>query len=271
MLPYSANNAFHAFKTAVWEYCAGKGSDIMSIKRLGRSTVSFASPPIITATAAVGGKKEGEGPLRDCFDRIVEDAYFSCKTWEQAESALLRQTFDICCEKAQMNAAAMDYLFAGDLLAQCISSSFALRDVPVPCFGIYGACSSIIEALSLAAMAIDGGYADCCAAMTSSHFCSAERQFRLPLEYGGQRSPVTQWTVTAAGAVILNSQGRGPAVTHITTGRILDAGIKDAGNMGAAMAPAAYETLTAHFGKPGIETTSGILLQCDRLSGSELV
>jgi len=223
----------------------------VSIKRLGRATVALASPPVISAAAAVGGKKEGEGPLRECYDLIIEDAYCGCKTWEQAESALLRRAFDLCCEKAQLNAATLDYLFAGDLLAQCISSTFALRDVAAPCFGLYGACSTIIEGLSLAAIAIDGGYADCCAAMTSSHFCSAERQFRLPLEYGGQRSPVTQWTVTAAGAMILQTQGSGPAVTHITTGRIVDAGIKDANNMGAAMAPAAYETLTSHFRDTG--------------------
>lgn len=223
----------------------------MCIKRLGSATVSLSSPPVITAAAAIGGKKEGQGPLRDCFDRIIDDAYCGCQTWEQAESALLRQAFDLCCGKAQLSAAALDYLFAGDLLAQCVSSSFALRDVPAPCFGLYGACSTIIEGLSLAAMAIDGGYADHCAAMTSSHFCSAERQFRLPLEYGGQRSPVTQWTVTGAAALILSAQGTGPAVTYITTGRIVDAGIKDAGNMGAAMAPAACETLTAHFHDTG--------------------
>jgi len=213
--------------------------------------VRLSAAPVIIAAAATGGKKEGEGPLKDCFDYISSDSYFAQKTWEQAESAMLRQCFQLSCEKAKLSPAELDYLFAGDLLAQCISSTFALREVPVPCFGLYGACSTMTEALSLAAMAIDGGYADHCAAMTSSHFCTAERQFRLPLEYGGQRSPVTQWTVTGAGALILSAQGTGPAVTHITTGRIVDAGVKDSGNMGAAMAPAAYETIKTHFSDTG--------------------
>jgi len=197
----------------------------MCVKRLGSATVALTSPPVIAASAAVGGRKEGDGPLKRCFDFIYDDAYCGMKTWEQAESALLRKAFDICCTKAQLNAAALDYLFAGDLLAQCVSSTFALRDLPVPCFGLYGACSTIIEAVSLAAMLIDGGYADRCAAMTSSHFCSAERQFRLPLEYGGQRTPTAQWTATAAGAAVLRKQGRGPHVRAICIGRICDYGV----------------------------------------------
>ena len=140
---------------------------------------------------------------------------------------------------------------AGDLLNQCAGSTFAARDLPIPYFGVYGACSTMAESLSLAAMTIDGGYADTVCAMTSSHFCSAERQFRLPLEYGGQRTPTAQWTVTGAGALLLTSEGEGPYVTHVTTGRIRDAGVTDANNMGAAMAPAAYETLRAHFADTG--------------------
>lgn len=223
----------------------------MSSKRLGRASIQLSTAPVITASAAVGGKKEGEGPLRDCFDYISDDSYFGQKTWEQAESEMLRHCFEICCSKAQVAPTELDYIFAGDLLSQCTGSSFALRDVAVPYYGLYGACSTMTEALSLAAMTIDGGYADKTAAMTCSHFCSAERQFRLPLEYGGQRSPLTQWTVTGAGVLILSAQGDGPCVTHVTTGHIVDAGITDAGNMGAAMAPAACETLKTHFTDTG--------------------
>ena len=170
---------------------------------------------------------------------------------EKAESVMLSKCFTLCCDKAKLTPSQLGFLFAGDLLNQCVGSTFAARDLPVPFFGVYGACSTMAESLSLAAMVIDAGYADAACAMTSSHFCSAERQFRLPLEYGGQRAPTAQWTVTGAGAVILRRDGPGPYVTHLTTGRIRDAGITDVSNMGAAMAPAAYETLKAHFEDTG--------------------
>ena len=220
-------------------------------KKLGRQTVQMESPPVIAAGACVVGSKEGEGPLRQWFDSISEDSYFGQKTWEKAESAMLFHAFSLCCDKAKLPPSELDYIFAGDLLDQCTGSSFASRDLPVPYYGIYGACSTMAEGLGLAAMMIDGGFADAVCAMTSSHFCTAERQFRLPLEYGGQRTPTAQWTVTGAGAVLLRRQGSGPRVTHVTTGRIVDQGITDANNMGAAMAPAAYETLKAHFQDTG--------------------
>ena len=223
----------------------------MNTKRLGRQTIRLSLPPSIASGACVVGKKEGEGPLRQWFDYISEDSYFGQKSWEKAESAMLSRCFALCCDKAGMAPSEIQYLFAGDLLNQCAGSTFAVRDLTVPYFGLYGACSTMAESLSLAAMAIDGGFASCTAAMTSSHFCSAERQFRLPLEYGGQRTPTAQWTVTGAGALILKDQGSGPYITHITTGRVVDAGVKDASNMGAAMAPAAYETLKAHFQDTG--------------------
>ena len=157
----------------------------------------------------------------------------------------------LAADKAKMAVSDIEYVFSGDLLNQCVGSSFALRDSGVPFFGLFGACSTMAEALSLAAIFIDGGFCSCAAAITSSHFCSAERQFRQPLEYGGQRPPTSQWTVTGAGALILKSEGPGPYVTHITTGKIVDAGVKDANNMGAAMAPAAYDTLKAHFEDTG--------------------
>lgn len=150
--------------------------------------------------------------------------------------------------KAGLKMADVEFIFAGDLLNQCIGSAFSMRDIGIPYFGLFGACSTMAESLALAAMAVDGGFADVAAAVTSSHFCTAERQFRFPLEYGGQRTPTAQWTVTGAGAILLTADGPGPYVTHVTAGQIVDGGIKDANNMGAAMVPAAYSTLRAHFG-----------------------
>ena len=163
---------------------------------------------------------------------------------------MIRECFDLACNKAGL-AAAPDYIIAGDLLNQCMSSAFAMKDSGAPYFGVYGACSTMAESLTLAAMLVDGGYAETACAVTGSHFCTAERQYRYPLEYGGQRTPTSQWTVTGAGAAIVGTQGRGPYISHVTTGRIVDAGINDANNMGAAMAPAAYDTLCAHFADTG--------------------
>ena len=213
--------------------------------------MQFVAPPVILASASVVGKKEGEGPLRDCFDSVSQDTYFGTKSWEQAESAMLRQCFDLVCQKAGLLPEQLDYVLSGDLLNQCVGSAYAMRDIGVPYLGLYGACSTMAESLSLAAMLIDGGYAEHAAALTSSHFCSAERQYRFPLEYGGVRTPTAQWTVTGSGALILGAAGSGPRVTMVTTGKIADAGITDANNMGAAMAPAAYETLRAHFADTG--------------------
>ena len=223
----------------------------MSLKHIGEQTVCLATPPSIASAACVVGKKEGDGPLNGYFDFISEDSYFGESTWEKAESTMLKQCFSIACDKAGLPPSNIQYLFAGDLLNQCTGTAFGLRESGIPFFGLFGACSTMAEGLALAAMLIDGGFADTVAAMTCSHFCSAERQFRLPLEYGGQRAPTAQWTVTGAGAVILNTLGAGPCVTHVTTGKIVDKGITDAANMGAAMAPAAFETIKAHFQDTG--------------------
>lgn len=220
------------------------------MKKLGRQTAELPSRPRIIASAAVGGKREGKGPLKDCFDRVSADSYFGEESWERAESHMIRECFDLACNKAGL-AAAPDYIIAGDLLNQCVSSAFAMKDSGAPYFGVYGACSTMAESLTLAAMLVDGGYAETACAVTGSHFCTAERQYRYPLEYGGQRTPTSQWTVTGAGAAIVGAQGRGPYISHVTTGRIVDAGINDANNMGAAMAPAAYDTLCAHFADTG--------------------
>ena len=220
------------------------------MKKLGRQTAALPSRPRIIASAAVGGKREGEGPLKDCFDRVSADSYFGEESWERAESHMIRECFNLACNKAGL-AAAPDYIIAGDLLNQCVSSAFAMKDSGAPYFGVYGACSTMAESLTLAAMLVDGGYAETACAVTGSHFCTAERQYRYPLEYGGQRTPTSQWTVTGAGAAIVGALGRGPYISHVTTGRIVDAGINDANNMGAAMAPAAYDTLCVHFADTG--------------------
>ena len=219
----------------------------MSSKHVGKQSIALAAPPSVAGHACIGGKKEGEGPLGNSFDVINDDTTFGEKTWEKSESALQKQTFSLALSKASLPPSAVEFVFAGDLLNQCTGSAFSLRDVEIPYWGLYGACSTMAEGLALASLMIDGGFADCTAAVTSSHFCSAERQFRFPIEYGGQRTPTAQWTVTGSGAVILTAEGPGPYITHITCGKIVDHGIKDASNMGAAMAPAAYDTLKAHF------------------------
>ncbi|MBP8639832.1 MAG: stage V sporulation protein AD [Oscillospiraceae bacterium] len=223
----------------------------METKRLGKQTIKLLSSPSIINFAAVGGSMEGQGPLAGCYDYLCEDSYFGTKSWESAESAMLKKCFDLVVAKAGITADVLDYIFAGDLLNQCVGSEFAVKDSGVPLFGLYGACSTMAESLSLASMIIDGGFANTVCAMTSSHFCSAERQFRFPLGYGGQRTPTAQWTATAAGALIVGAEGTGPYITHVTTGKIVDAGICDAANMGSAMAPAALETICTHLADTG--------------------
>ena len=220
-------------------------------KKIGNQTIKFLSPPTILACASVAGKKEGSGPLAQYFDKVMTDAEWGEDSWEKTESKMQKTALSRAVEKAAIDVSKLDYLFAGDLLNQCTSSTFAFRDFGVPFLGVYGACSTMAESLGLAATMIDGGYASTAAAVTSSHFCTAERQYRFPLEYGGQRPPTAQWTVTGSGAVILSDNPQGIGVTHFTIGKIVDAGIKDANNMGAAMAPAAAETLAMHFKDTG--------------------
>lgn len=216
-------------------------------KQLGSQTVALAHPPCVRSFANIGGKFEGQGPLRDHFDELSEDAFFGEKTWEKGESAMQKRVLQRALDRVGLAASDLDYIFAGDLLNQCIGTSFGLREFGVPFYGLYGACSTMGESLSLAAMLIDGGFAKTVAAMTSSHFCTAERQYRMPVPYGNQRTPTAQWTATAAGCTILSAEGDGPCITHVTCGKIVDKGITDVNNMGAAMAPAAYDTLSAFF------------------------
>ncbi|MEY8316388.1 stage V sporulation protein AD [Oscillospiraceae bacterium 50-58] len=223
----------------------------MTTKKIGTQTAAMANPPSLAAWANVAGKKEGEGPLADTFDYIDKDDTFGESTWEKSESAMQKQALTLALNKAGQAASALDWLFAGDLLNQCIGSSFAAREQQVPFFGLYGACSTMGEGLALAAMTLDGGFGEWAAVTASSHFCSAERQYRTPLEYGGQRTPTSQWTATAAGAAVLAREGPGPYITHVTVGKIVDKGVTDTNNMGAAMAPAAFDTIISHFNDTG--------------------
>lgn len=225
--------------------------DEMNSKKRGLQTVELTAPPYLTASAAIVGQKEGNGPLKDRFDQIEPDAYFAQKTWEKGESNMFERCLTLACQKTRLKPDQLDYIFSGDLQNQCAGAAYAVRSTNAPYFGLYGACSTMAESLALAAMMIDGGFAHTCAAMTGSHFCTAERQYRFPLGYGGVRTPTAQWTVTGAGSVILSDKGPGPQVTFITVGKIIDLGVKDISNMGAAMAPAAYDTLKTHFNDTG--------------------
>ncbi len=216
-------------------------------QRIGKQTVTFGEPPVILETAAIAGQKEGQGPLANDFDDILTDDQWGEKTWEKAESKLQRETAMLALNKARLTTDDMNYILAGDLLNQCVGAHYGLRDLKIPFLGVYGACSTMTESISIASMLVGGGFADYSMCVTSSHFCSAEKQYRYPLEYGGQRTPSAQWTVTGAGAAIIAKSGEGPKITHITTGKIVDKGISDPNNMGAAMAPAAIDTLCQHF------------------------
>lgn len=218
----------------------------MSFSLLGQSTLSFSKTPSVTSFAAIVGKKEGEGPYGKCFDRVEKDAYFGQKTWESAESAMFKEAVSTAIEKGNFKTSDISFLASGDLLNQCTATGYAARKLAIPYLGLYGACSTMAESLFIASVLISSG-AERCVAATSSHFCSSERQFRFPLEYGSQRPPTSQWTVTGSGAVVLEGKGNGPFITHATVGKVIDAGIADANNMGAAMAPAFCDTLTRHL------------------------
>ena len=220
-------------------------------KKLGVRSFHLPSFPAILAFGSAVGKKEGEGPLKDTFDCVFTDTKLGEKTWEKAESALQQAAMEQALTKAGISSAQLDFVFAGDLLNQCITSGYAARNKDIPFWGLYGACSTMAESLALSSILLDGDFGTFGCAVTSSHFCSAERQYRTPLEYGNQRTPTAQWTATAAGAVVLGKDGQGPFVTDVTVGVVTDWGIQDANNMGAAMAPAAYETLKTHFSDTG--------------------
>lgn len=237
----------------------------MANKRMGSQTLKFSFPPSIISTASIVGPKEGQGPLKKYFDEILNDELWGEKSWEKAESKILRETLNKVISKANKTNSDINYVLAGDLLNQCISSTYAIRESNIPFIGLYGACSTMAESLALGAMLVEGGYADNVISVTVSHFCSAEKQFRFPLELGAQRPLTAQWTVTGAGAALLSSTGSGPFITQVTTGKIIDMGIKDANNMGAAMAPAAADTIYRHF-----EDTGGIPADYDLIITGDL-
>ena len=220
------------------------------MRRVGRGCLAFDRPPALLGRAAVGGKREAQGPLGADFDKTFGDTSLGMDTWEQAEAQLQKEAVALALVRAGLKPENLDLIFAGDLLNQCISSTFGVMGYQVPFLGQYGACSTMAQALLLAALAVESGAARQAAAVTSSHFCSAERQFRLPLEYGGQRSPTAQWTATAAGCAVVGLSGR-VKVRGGLVGKIVDLGVKDPANMGAAMAPAAADSIARYLRDTG--------------------
>lgn len=224
--------------------------------KLGKRSIKFENKPILLDCASIVGPKEKSGPLSNFFDRCIDDVYFDEKTFEKAESKFMKEAITLAINKAGISKNKIDYVFAGDLLNQCISSGYAIRDIEIPFFGLYGACSTFSESNILATSFVNAGYASICVASASSHFCSAERQFRMPLEQGTQTPPTGQWTVTGSGATVIAPYEKQinkyyPIVTCATPGKIIDMGIKDIANMGAAMMPAAFDTLITHFEDTG--------------------
>lgn len=215
----------------------------LCMSRIGRYTIAYSNQPVVAGFGSVAGKKESEGPLKEYFHKIEYDTKLGCDTWEQAESMLQKEAIQIALEKAQISGELIQLAFGGDLLNQCISTSYSIRGFNIPFLGQYGACSTMVQSLILAGLMVDGGYCKNSLAVTSSHFCSAERQFRFPLEYGGQRTPTAQWTVTGSGAIVVSRYGNGPRLKHCTIGKVVDMGVTDINNMGAAMAPAACDTI----------------------------
>lgn len=221
----------------------------------GKASIRFEHPPYILSCAAVAGKKEGEGPLGKLFDEVIEDAFVGKNTWEEAESEFQNRSSSLAIQKSGLAKEDIRYVFAGDLLGQGIASTFGIMELSIPFFGLYGACSTMGETLSIGSMTVNAGYANHILCVTSSHFASAEKQFRFPLDYGNQRPYSATWTVTGSGAVILGTNGGKAKITGITTGKIVDFGIHDSMNMGACMAPAAADCIERHFKDFGIDAS----------------
>lgn len=219
--------------------------------RLGKSTIVFKNKPRIESTYSIVGKKEGEGPFKNCFDEILNNDLCGQKSYELAEREILEKTILGALHKNNVDLSDIDFMIGGDLLNQIISTSFSARHFETPLIGLYGACSTMSESLAIGAALIDGGYAKKTICATVSHFATAERQYRTPLELGNQRPPVSQWTVTGSGCTILSNTNRGNYISMATFGKVTDYGVTDANNMGAAMAPAASETLAEHFKDTG--------------------
>lgn len=216
-------------------------------KHLGKASIKFDNKISVCETASVVGSLEGSGPLKNYFDHILQDNLIGQDSWEKAESKILRDTVQLAINKANTKPEDIDYIVCGDLLNQCSGSNYGIRSLNIPFFGIFGACSTFGEALSIGSILLETGGCSKVVSGASSHFCSAEKQFRFPLDLGTQRPPTSTWTVTGAGAAVLCSNGEHPYITGITTGKIVDYGITDANNMGSAMAPAAADLIVRHF------------------------
>ena len=221
------------------------------MKKVGIQSYVLENPITIFSVASIVGPKEKDGPLSSYFDQCLDDEFWGEKTWESAESKIVKETVNMAISKSGLPLKDIDFCFAGDLLNQCIASSFGLREINTPFIGLFGACSTFVESMIVASSFIDGDFATNVVCAASSHFCSAEKQFRFPLELGTQRPQSSQWTVTGSGSAILSDTGNGPFITTLTPGKIIDMGIKDANNMGAAMAGAAKDTLIRHFKDTG--------------------
>ncbi len=222
-------------------------------KLLNRSTIIFNNTPSIKSYASVVGEKEGEGPLGFFFDEIEIDPYFGRKTFEQGESELQKRCVDTAIKKAEISPEDINIMLGGDLLNQCIGTTFGNMALGIPILGIYGACSTMSQGILLSSILIDNNIGNYVLAVTSSHFCTAERQFRLPLEYGGQRTPTSQWTATASGSMVITKKDKPPFIRGGIVGKICDLGISDPNNMGAAMAPAAADTIKTFLADTGLE------------------
>ncbi|WP_028519921.1 stage V sporulation protein AD [Ruminococcus flavefaciens] len=218
---------------------------------LARGAFRMETPVKIKGFAAVAGEKEGQGPLGQCFDRVVANSHFGMDTWEQAESRFQLEAVRLALDKAGLTRDDIGVICAGDLINQCIGSAYSMRELAVPFLGLYGACSTMAEGLLIASVMANCGIAEHTAAVTSSHFSTAERQFRFPLSYGGQRTPTAQWTCTASGAVILSREGGTVGVAGGCIGRIADLSVSDINNMGSAMAPAAADTIQRYLAATG--------------------
>lgn len=226
--------------------------------KIGKQTLKLENTPKILETSSIVGPKETQGPLNMYFDVKIDDVFYGEKTFEKAESKMLKTCIDNLLSKASATPENIDYIFAGDLLNQCIASGYCIRNLNIPFFGLFGACSTFVESMMLGSIFVDSNYASKIIAATSSHFCSAERQFRLPLEHGNQKPPTAQCTVTAAGSALVvpkDFSKKSPHITYVTPGKIVDMGIKDMTNMGSAMAPAAFDTITTHLQDTGRSAT----------------
>lgn len=220
-------------------------------KKIGSQTLQFDLPPYIKDGYTIVGPKESQGPLKEYFHKVIKDNYYGEKTWEKAEKKIMEEAADSLINANFLNKNNVDFFLAGDLLNQTISSNYAARTLGIPFLGLYGACSTMVEGIIMAAVMIEGGFASNIVAATSSHYGSAERQFRMPVEHGNQRTMTAQWTVTGSGATLISKEKTKIKVTSATIGKVLDMGVKDAGNMGAAMAPAAADTIVKHFKDTG--------------------